>query len=1473
MFKPLLRTLPSLSGNFTIGCKLNEIQRENSNEYYTYVRTANLMPLQNSLFNKDININLLNGKYEYDVQKYYYVYSNYFYKVNYLYNNKNYKILDLESRYDYISDSRNKDYEFGCKRISNAATDYTFSFYAPIYVDNNEDLPEYFIINFKVDNNIIRTLKIYINKESKQNYLKKYLNLYINKIDNKVIFCLPESLQATYFGIDVKRGGLTQYKDNVIGNIFINQTTINNFDNTICEGFERNTLIMRQIIPLSFMFNLKDLFNDYEYEFFKGYKINVSGYYCTKNDIKYDFYDFDIDYWQSYNLFNKYDSQTGKYKLSKGLNDAGKNINIMDVGYPSLNESKYVKYMFTNKLTPKYCKFKMLYSDDNDPYITNLNFAYSYLENPNQKYGYFPSMLKGIHSNAVIKDKDLKLPIGNNINEYYKISKYFANTISYDSINFDKYKKLMENYCSIWYTPYTLNENNIDINDVIKNDNYWVDVNYDYAYFKGILYNLSKIQKTYNIDKFGVFSALDINYINESDLNSNFVYAKYVLSKNEESDISINSYKMLYDMSLKENVLIEELKEDEETETEYINTEYVYYNKLIDNLNLNKNCFLLHDKIMKENINGKYVEERNFSNETLYYKFSDINDLILTLFKDEILANDLVNELLTYKIIGYLLLNTGSNKNLFTPIETKSGISYQFILKNELFNNPNPESKYEWLYNRLYCVTSSSKNKKLLRTVYDKIDVDDNIYGKTLLLLKDEYIHKYDIINILSKNIDLSYPEYSTLFLNFVTKLSQLDKYYNELYGNINGIEIENYFVKSKNKDNTTIYVDSYNLDNMIDTYNTYESNNINKDDFINKKVTRFIKILDKDHLKEYLYKLNKDEYGNSTFPTLDNIFKYIYVRNRNWLIDELLIDIKDSFISLYDMMISINNEFKILFDNLSNNELINWILKTISDTRSVNDTFTYSYDNNIIELDIYIKKDIYELNNALYTLLSNKTLSISNYLYMYIEDTSNDTRCWNIIDKNYMYANSKNNYFVDINDHLIPLFTNVYINDYDYDVLTSMINNNKIYNYKYVYNNGTYFKEIDELNIVKTYFNSDISKIMHLINLMSSKNINKGWEEFLLKENIEVNDPNIINYFIEYLYDNHTDVFITLKQMLNIKFYSIEDSLNINMKSINDDNLIYDDQYKIYIYTDKVTNKKYGFYFINYKLTNTNNSFYIKNDFNINVQFDSINNHSINDTNKKYFTTIFYLLMPFLKINIFEEFTKEIDTIIYPYEFEISVKYGNSKIKKQDELKYEVLKESETDNLYESLTKLNDEKKIKLLRYFNYITPLLKRTLNISNVWEHKFIESNNIYLNIEKYNIIDKSDINIYKYNKIKLYKGSYNKSTYKMDSYDLVSQIEYKHFNDNVIYNLPKEIEVTEDKKYSYNEITELLENDENLTNIKKDILYKYFKENNLDYKDILLFLFNKYDTSFYINENYISQVKENSKYTITYKFKLI
>jgi hypothetical protein len=65
--------------------------------------------------------------------------------------------------------------------------------------------------------------------------------------------------------------------------------------------------------------------------------------------------------------------------------------NIMDMGFPSLNECRYKKYEKTNKISPNFSRWKLKYSPDEHPYITNFSSAFSqintdhYSEYP-QKY-------------------------------------------------------------------------------------------------------------------------------------------------------------------------------------------------------------------------------------------------------------------------------------------------------------------------------------------------------------------------------------------------------------------------------------------------------------------------------------------------------------------------------------------------------------------------------------------------------------------------------------------------------------------------------------------------------------------------------------------------------------------------------------------------------------------------------------------------------------------------------------------------------------------------------------------------------------------------------------------------------------------------------------------------------------------------------------------------------------------------------
>ena len=143
----------------------------------------------------------------------------------------------------------------------------------------------------------------------------------------------------------------------------------------------------------------------------------------------------------------------------------------------------------------------------------------------------------------------------------------------------------------------------------------------------------------------------------------------------------------------------------------------------------------------------------------------------------------------------------------------------------------------------------------------------------------------------------------------------------------------------------------------------------------------------------------------------------------------------------------------------------------------------------------------------------------------------------------------------------------------------------------------------------------------------------------------------------------------------------------------------------------------------------------------------------------------------------------------------------------------------------------------------------------------------------NIINTNILSNSNnantenINIYKYNNISYYKS--NKDT------DLLftKQIEYKHFNNNYLFNLPNELIIP-----LYN--IDYIPNKDLHIYINSDMCYKYFcnylQKNYSNFKyindeNLFLYIFNKYSIE-YIQESTFINVLTKA-YTITYKLTLL
>lgn len=584
MIKPLLRTIPSMSGNVKLACTLLDYNKIKEDTFETNIRGAHLLPLSSSLFQKSVTANLLNSSWEYDLKKFYTAYSDIFYDTVFPISVLEMPILDETQ----IFKNRNTDLEYGVKRVSYDKSGCQFACFAPIYIDDAKDIPSYFLLKMEISAkraSITKYIKVNIasNAKSNYNYIYKYLNKYLSKIDDNVAYMNNDDRTVTYYGIDLVNAGFTKTVDATVSSLFNIQMPIQMFDNTLSIGFERNRICMKQSIPLCFYFNVQDILNSVELEKFKFGTIVFSGNYYDSNDKKIDWYDYDWDYDFHAEDILAMNELTGIMSIIPGYEP-----NITDVGFPSFNDTRLTQYQFANKLSISFTRWKLKYSSDDWPYITNMSWAFSNNQDSNYKYREYPSSYLQQAGFAYINDKfayDLIFPLGTDKEKYDKINSRSAS----------KYKAIMDNYCLNWFDIVT----NTDIKGNYTDIN-WKDVNGGYAYFNSVLYNLNaiynKMQYPDKVDKIDKFAVLLYPNTSEHIYEEDFIKDEIMFVSNAieyrtdnfDSTIAIDSnifnnvlngipnytlYKQNTDMnaSIKFNQLFVESADQNYTGTKYVN--------------------------------------------------------------------------------------------------------------------------------------------------------------------------------------------------------------------------------------------------------------------------------------------------------------------------------------------------------------------------------------------------------------------------------------------------------------------------------------------------------------------------------------------------------------------------------------------------------------------------------------------------------------------------------------------------------------------------------------------------------------------------------------------------------------------------------------------------------------------------------------------------------------------------------------
>ena len=502
MLKPLLRIIPSYSGNVKINCQISDYvydkrytnaKNESIDVYECRVRNAFIDTASTSLSRKKVKCSLLGGSYDYDLRTFFTYNKDTFYNSGF-----DFLRTDIEKIDRTINQyQRNIDLEYGCKRISLKENGYQYEFFAPIYIDDISSLPDSFTISLSFSTgtyNIIKELKVVLNdvsSNSRYNYLYTYLKKYLSKVDNKVGTLMDSNNSLILYGIDLNKGGMCMTVDSGVSDLFSKQQTINNFDATIATAYKRCNMAMKQVIPLSFQFNIDDVLTYKEKSLLLKSPIQVSGYYeLNGHDIP--LYDFSNDYDKYVEDVYKMDEKTGVLTWISGSVP-----NIMGDKFPSLNECTIRDYQYSNKLSKMYTRWKLLQSDDNHPYIVNTSFAFNRNQDSQILYGLYPKETSPIQSLAIEQKDDrynysLIVPIDEN-------KKYY--TGQYSEIP-NLYRKSVESYQFNWFD--IIDSNSSDW----KSNIYWGDVINNKCYYNGIIHDLSlitnKSTENINIDKFAV---------------------------------------------------------------------------------------------------------------------------------------------------------------------------------------------------------------------------------------------------------------------------------------------------------------------------------------------------------------------------------------------------------------------------------------------------------------------------------------------------------------------------------------------------------------------------------------------------------------------------------------------------------------------------------------------------------------------------------------------------------------------------------------------------------------------------------------------------------------------------------------------------------------------------------------------------------------------------------------------------------
>lgn len=345
----LLHTNVALTGNVKLCCYITnrEIER------------ASLNPLTTSEAIIPHEINLKNSTYSRDLVSFYSDYKGIFYDniVNprLLKSGEFKKVIDAdEFETGYVT-----DYSYGAKRVSYQKNGKQIAILAPVFINNEKELPSNVKIEFKdSDENVIYTFILGLEGTELGKYLhRSYKDVGGENDSCRSIFVDTSKYTqgigySTLRGWSVVSGEITNTTSNLPQKLFSRDITHTEFDSYIGEEFRTYKTVFPYILNLCWYFNIEDLASVRGMNLEYGDIFTINATYLDASGVELSLKDIDFNH---YNI--------------KAL---GKKKNLLD--YTHEQDTAELRDNFKEHLAPTICRWSLVESDNS--YIFNNYIGY-----------------------------------------------------------------------------------------------------------------------------------------------------------------------------------------------------------------------------------------------------------------------------------------------------------------------------------------------------------------------------------------------------------------------------------------------------------------------------------------------------------------------------------------------------------------------------------------------------------------------------------------------------------------------------------------------------------------------------------------------------------------------------------------------------------------------------------------------------------------------------------------------------------------------------------------------------------------------------------------------------------------------------------------------------------------------------------------------------------------------------------------